>query len=165
MAVGITSAVVMASPYVLPGVHDINKFPIILGVSLLAALLGTFLTKPEEEEVLKDFYRRVRPWGFWGPVHAQVVKEDPGFQRNKDFFRDMFNIVIGTIWQTCFIVLAMFLVTRHFRNAAITLVVLVITSIILKFNWYDKLPAPTPDPDPVPDLQGQPETGAATAAR
>jgi hypothetical protein len=56
-------------------------------------------------------------------------------------------------------------VTRHFRNAAITLVVLVTTSTILKFNWYDKLPAPTPDPDPVPDLQGQPETGAATAAR
>jgi len=161
MAVGITSAVVMASPYVLPGVHDINKFPIILGVSLLAALLGTFLTKPEEEEVLKDFYRRVRPWGFWGPVHAQVVKEDPGFQRNKDFFRDMFNIVIGTIWQTCFIVLAMFLVTRHFRNAAITLVVLVTTSTILKFNWYDKLPAPTPDP--VAEPQVQPD--AAPAAR
>ena len=97
-------------------------------------------------QVLKDFYRRVRPWGFWGRVHALVVKEDPGFQRNKDFFRDMFNIVVGTIWQTCFIVLAMFLVTRHFRNAAITFVVLVITSIILKFNWYDKLPAPTPDP-------------------
>ena len=77
----------------------------------------------------------------------------------------MFNIVIGTIWQTCFIVLAMFLVTRHFRNFAIALVVLVITSIILKFNWYNKLPAPTPDPDPVADLQGQPETGAATAAR
>jgi hypothetical protein len=58
----------------------------------------------------------------------------------------MFNIVIGTIWQTSFIVLAMFLVTRHFRNLAITFAVLVITSIILKFNWYDKLPAPTPDP-------------------
>ena len=159
MAVGITSAVVMASPHVLPGVHDINKFPIILGVSLLAALLGTFLTKPEEEEVLKDFYRRVRPWGFWGPVHAQVVKEDPGFQRNKDFFRDMFNIVIGTIWQTCFIVLAMFLVTRHFRNAAIALVVLVTTSTILKFNWYDKLPAPTPDP--VAEPQTQPDAAPA----
>jgi Na+/proline symporter len=162
MAVGITSAVVMASPYVLPNVHDINKFPIILGVSLLAALLGTFLTPPEEEAVLKEFYRRVRPWGFWGPIHEKVVKEDPGFQRNKDFFRDMFNIVIGTIWQTCFIVLAMFLVTRHFHNAAIALVVLITTSIILKFNWYDKLPAPTPDP--VAEPQDQPHPGEARPA-
>jgi hypothetical protein len=39
--------------------------------------------------------------------------------------------------------------------------VLVITSIILKFNWYDKLPAPTPDP--VAELQAQPD--AAPAAR
>jgi solute:Na+ symporter, SSS family len=65
----------------------------------------------------------------------------------------MFNIVVGTIWQTCFIVLAMFLVTRHFRNVAITLVVLVTTSIILKFNWYNRLPAPTPDAAPEPQNQ------------
>jgi mannose/fructose/N-acetylgalactosamine-specific phosphotransferase system component IID len=145
--------------------HPITSFPLILGLSIVGCLLATFLTSPEEEEVLKDFYRRVRPWGFWGPVLAKVVKEDPGFKRNPDFFRDMFNIVVGTIWQTCFIVLAMFLVTRRFRNVAITLVVLTITCFILKKTWYDRLPAPTPDPDPVPDLQGQPETGASTAAR
>jgi len=128
--------------------HPITSFPLILVLSLVGCFLGTFLTPAEDEAVLKDFYRRVRPWGFWGPIHAKVVKEDPGFQRNTDFFRDMFNIVIGTIWQTCFIVLAMFLVTRHFRNAIIALVALVITSIILKFNWYDKLPPPTPDATP-----------------
>ena len=87
-----------------------------------------------------------------------MVKEDPGFQRNKDFFRDMFNIGVGTVWQTCFIVLAMFLVTRHFQNAAITFAVLAVTCIILKINWYDRLPAPTPDPVPEPSGAGQPGT-------
>ncbi len=163
MATGLGSSLIV--PLLFPQLHAINTFPIILGISLVGAILGTFLTPPEEEQVLKDFYRQVRPWGFWGPVYEKVVKEDPSFQRNKDFFRDMFNIVVGTIWQTCFIVLAMFLVTRHFRNALITLVVLVVTCVILKKTWYDRLPAPTPDPDSVPDLQGQPETGAATAAR
>jgi hypothetical protein len=90
----------------------------------------------------------VRPWGFWGPVQAMVVKEDPGFQRNKNFYRDMFNIAVGTVWQTCFIVLAMFLVLRSFRNAAITLGVLVVTCVILKKSWYDRLPLPTPDAEP-----------------
>jgi len=88
-----------------------------------------------------------------------VVKEDPTFQRNKDFYRDVFNIVVGTIWQTCFIVLAMFLVTCHFRNMLITLAVLVVTSIILKFNWYDKLPPPTPDS--VPEVPNHPGEAAA----
>jgi Na+/proline symporter len=130
--------------------HPITSFPLILGLSLLGCFIATYLTKPEADEVLKDFYRRVRPWGFWGTIREKVVQEDPGFQRNKDFFRDMFNIITGTIWQTCFIVLAMFLVTRHFQNALITLVVLVITCVILKKTWYDKLPPPTPDAAPEP---------------
>jgi hypothetical protein len=141
--------------------HPITSFPVILVLSLIGCLLGTYLSRAEEQEVLKDFYRRVRPWGFWGPIRDQVMKEDPTFQRNKDLFRDMFNIVVCTIWQTCFIVLAMFLVTRQFRNSAITLVVLVVTSIILKFNWYDKLPPPTPDP--VPDGRNQPGEAAPMA--
>jgi Na+/proline symporter len=132
----------------LPKLQPINTFPIILGLSLIGCFAATFLTPPEDESVLKEFYRRVRPWGFWGPVLKKIVAEDPGFQRNKDFFRDMFNIVVGTIWQTCFIVLAMFVVTRHFQNAAITLVVLIATCFILKKTWYDRLPPPTPDPAP-----------------
>ncbi|MFZ0826165.1 MAG: sodium:solute symporter family protein [Verrucomicrobiia bacterium] len=159
MLTGIGSSLTM--PVLFPQLHAINTFPIILGISLVGCFIATFLTQPEEDQVLKAFYRRVRPWGFWGPVHALVVKEDPGFQRNKDFFRDMFNIVVGTIWQTCFIVLAMFLVTRHFRNAAITLVVLAVTCFILKKSWYDRLPAPTPDP--LPESPTQPEEAAATA--
>jgi Na+/proline symporter len=142
MATGIASS--LALPKLLPDVHPINTFPIILVISLVGCLLGTFLTKPEEDEVLKGFYRRVRPWGFWGPVHAMVVKEDPTFARNKDFLRDMFNIVVGTAWQCSFILLAMYLVTRSFRNASITLAVGVVTSVILKKSWYDRLPKPEP---------------------
>ena len=134
--------------------HPITSFPVILVISLIGALAGTYLTEPEEDAVLKEFYRRVRPWGFWGPIRDKVMKEDPSFQRNKDFFRDMFNIGVGTVWQCCFILLAMYLVTRSFRNALITGAVLVVTCVILKFNWYDKLPAPSPDP--VPENQGKP---------
>jgi hypothetical protein len=52
-----------------------------------------------------DFYRRVRPWGFWGPVLKKVLAEDPGFKRNKDFFRDMFNIAVGIVWQVSLVAL------------------------------------------------------------
>lgn len=144
MLVGILSAVVMASPSVLPGVHDINKFPIILAVSLVAALLGTFMTRPEDDAVLKEFYRRVRPWGFWKPVYEKVLKDDPGFRRNTDFRRDMFNILVGTVWQCSFILLAMYLVTRNFTCAFVTFAVCAATSWILKKNWYDRLPAAEP---------------------
>jgi hypothetical protein len=86
-----------------------------------------------------DFYRRVRPWGFWGPVLKKVLAEDPGFKRNQDFFRDMFNIAVGIVWQISLVALPLYIVIQEFGRAAITLSVVLATSLILKFTWYDHL--------------------------
>jgi Na+/proline symporter len=114
-------------------------FPLVLIISVAGCLLGTFLTKPEDDAVLKDFYRRVRPWGFWGPVLKMVLAEDPGFKRNEDFLRDMFNIAVGIAWQIALVALPLYIVIKEFQRAAITLVVVLGTSAILKFTWFDHL--------------------------
>jgi Na+/proline symporter len=114
-------------------------FPLVLGISLIGCLLGTLLTKPEEDAVLMDFYRRVRPWGFWGPVLKKILAEDPGFKRNQDFARDMFNIVVGIVWQIALVALPLYIVIQEFQRAALTLAVILATSAILKFTWYDHL--------------------------
>ena len=114
-------------------------FPLVLVISIAGCLLGTFLTKPEDDAVLKDFYRRVRPWGFWGPVLKMVLAEDPGFKRNEDFLRDMFNIAVGIVWQIALVALPLYFVLREFQRAAITLAVVLCTSAILKFTWFDHL--------------------------
>jgi solute:Na+ symporter, SSS family len=124
--------------------HSLNLevsagFGLVFLVSLMGCFAGTYLSKPEDEEVLKEFYRRVRPWGFWGPILKKVQQEDPAFQRNKDFYRDVFNIVIGVIWQIGLVALPMYIVTWHLRRAALTFAIVAATSIILKFTWYDHL--------------------------
>ena len=124
--------------------YSINKevvivFPVVVGISLIGCLLGTLLTKPEDEAVLKDFYRRVRPWGFWGPVLKKVLAEDPSFKPNKDFLRDMFNIAVGIVWQVSLVALPLYVVIQEFYRVAIALAVILVTSVILKFTWYDHL--------------------------
>ncbi|MGD0155101.1 MAG: sodium:solute symporter family protein [Terracidiphilus sp.] len=114
-------------------------FPLVLVLSLIGCFAGTLLTRPEDEMVLKDFYRRVRPWGLWGPIYRKVVAEDPGFQRNRDFARDMFNVAVGIVWQIALVILPMYVVIWELRRAAITLAVVLVTSAILKFTWYDHL--------------------------
>jgi Na+/proline symporter len=114
-------------------------FPVVLILSLIGCFAGTLLTKAEDDEVLKDFYRRVRPWGFWGPIYRKVLAEDPAFKRNKDFPRDMFNVAVGIVWQVALVVLPMYVVIREFQRAAITLAIVLATSAILKFTWYDHL--------------------------
>jgi len=114
-------------------------FPIVVGISLIGCLLGTLLTKPEDDAVLMDFYRRVRPWGFWGPVLTMVLAEDPGFQRNKDFFRDVFNILVGIVWQVALVALPLYLVIQEYKRAALALGIILGTSLILKLTWFDHL--------------------------
>ena len=151
---GMVSGIVasMVVPLAMPDVKALNAFPLILGISTAGCLLGTLLTKPEDDEVLKAFYRRVRPWGFWGPVLAMVQKEDPSFQPNPDFKRDMFNVVVGIAWQTSLIALPIYVVIRRYDIAWIALAVVLATSATLKFTWYDHLTKMYTEKDPLPEV-------------
>jgi solute:Na+ symporter, SSS family len=96
MVAGLVPALIF--PYVFSTTLDLYYFPWLLAISVIGALLGTFMTKPTDEETLKEFYRNVRPWGFWGPVKMKVMAEDPDFKPNRNFKRDMFNVVD---WNHC----------------------------------------------------------------
>ena len=153
MVTGIVSALVLALPGLLGNLPAVQHFlarypvnldvtivfPLVLGISLTGCLIGTLLTKPEDDAILMDFYRRVRPWGFWGPVLKKVLAEEPGFQRNKDFFRDMFNVAVGIAWQVSLVALPLYVVIQEYRRATVTLAVILATSAILKFTWYNHL--------------------------
>jgi Na+/proline symporter len=137
MASGTAAALVV--PTFFPGLHEIYTFLIILSVSFAASIGACLATAPESDEVLKSFYRTVRPWGFWGPVYEKCRAEHPQFQKNRDFPRDLFNIVVGLVWQTSLVTAPIYLVIQHWREMGISLAVCAVTSAILKFTWYDKL--------------------------
>jgi Na+/proline symporter len=129
----------MLSQFPISNNFNMNVFPIIFAVSLAGCLLGTYLTKPEDDEILKSFYKTVRPWGFWKPIHKMVVQDDPSFEANKDFKRDMFNIVVGMSWQIALMSMPVFLIIREWKSFIISVCVIVVASVILKFNWWNRL--------------------------
>jgi Na+/proline symporter len=141
MVTGIISAMVIPKMMAVffPQLNDLYGFPFILVFSTIGCIAGSLLTPPDEDEVLKKFYMRVRPWGFWKPVYEKVRLDDPDFQRNRDFGRDCFNVVIGLIWQITLVALPMYIVIKEQSGIIYTGIVLVITSVILKKNWLDKL--------------------------
>jgi SSS family solute:Na+ symporter len=109
-------------------------------ISVIACLIGTYTAPPVDEEVLKSFYKNVRPWGFWKPIHEKIVAEDPNFEQNKNFGRDMFNVGIGIIWQTALVILPIYLILLDVLPLMITIAITLLTTLILKKNWFDKLP-------------------------
>ena len=119
-------------------------FPLLLLVSAAGCVIASFASKPQDPEVLKRFYRSVRPWGIWGPVHRQVLREDPAFRRNTNFRRDMFNVCVGIVAQTCLVAAPIFLVVRENFSMVVTLAILGVSALVLKRTWYDRL-ADNPD--------------------
>jgi len=137
MAAGIVCAGVV--PMLMPGINALYGFPIILAASLLGCILGSLLTKPDDEEVLKNFYLKTRPWGFWKPVYQKLLRDHPDLQPNRDFGRDFVNVIVGTIWQSALVAAPIFLVIHDFGKMGIALGIVAVTAVFLKYNWYNKL--------------------------
>ncbi len=114
-------------------------FPLLFLISLAGCLAGTYSAPATDNNVLKIFYRTVRPWGFWKPIHKQVVADDAGFQPNRRFGLDMFNVVLGIIAQLCLTILPMYFILWMKIPLLITILILAVIILILKKTWWDKL--------------------------
>ena len=121
-------------------VNPLFTFPVLLVLSLVGCIVGTHLSAPEEHAILRHFYKTTRPWGFWGPVRDAVVAEDPRFEPNRDFGKDVVNVAVGIVWQLCLTALPIFLILRSWNWVGGIAGLLAVTSVFIKLNWYDKLP-------------------------
>jgi Na+/proline symporter len=70
-----------------------NSLFFIVGVTTIAWLVVTFLTKPTEENVLKEFYTRIRPGGMWKPI-AKLL---PNVQTDFNFRQQVLQWICGIV--------------------------------------------------------------------
>ena len=136
MMSGIAAALVF--PYLFDGLPLYN-WPYLFLISIAGSVIGTYSAPPTDMLTLKSFYKTVRPWGFWKPIHLAVVNEDPNFVGNKRFKIDMFNVALGIIAQLCLTILPMYLVLGMQQPLWICLLVLALIITILKKTWWNKL--------------------------
>jgi len=137
MVYGLAAAMII--PLFFPGVLQLYLFPVFLVISIVGCIIGTYRHPPTDETVLMEFYRNVRPWGFWKPIHDKVAEKYPDFKKNKDFKRDMFNIVIGTIAQTVLVIIPFYIILGQLTSLAVTVVILLVCGFLLKKFWFDHI--------------------------
>lgn len=137
MLAGIFGAIII--PFFFPNTLPLYYFPVLLVISLVGCILGTYLFPPTDQKVLVDFYVRVRPWGYWKPIAEAAAAQYPDLKHNKHFKRDMFNVGIGIIWQCALTLVPMYIVVKEGFPLLTSVLVLAITTLILKKNWYDNL--------------------------
>jgi Na+/proline symporter len=118
---------------------DLYYWPLLFLLSLAGCIIGTYSAPPTDEVVLKNFYKTVRPWGFWKPILAKVQADDPNFVENKNFKLDMMNVGLGIVAQLCLTILPMYLVLWYKVPLVITILILAIIIYILRKTWWQKL--------------------------
>jgi len=134
-----TGLLPMMFPEVAADLRVLWYFPVILVFSMMGCIVASLVTEPTNEATLKKFYRQVKPWGFWKPIHAMVLRDDPSFVKNSGFRRDMLNVIVGIIWQTALVAMPIFFVVHQFVAGFAAMGVAAICTFILKKTWWDRL--------------------------
>lgn len=121
-----------------PDIPEYFAFSIATLSSLAGLILGTFATQPTDEDVLFEFYRRTRPFGFWGPVRKKLAPEVLR-QIDQENRRDKLSTVFAVPWQIVLFLTGMTVIMKRWDEFAWLLLLLVGLSAGLYFNWFRHL--------------------------
>lgn len=141
-ASGVFTGMVMAFAQLIfyPDIGDMWGFLIITSTSFVASIVGTFMSDPVDDEVLMNFYRKTRPFGFWGHIREKV-KDIDQHQVDEENKRDIRSIFIAVPWQLTLFLTPMVFVTRQWHLFWPLFGLLIVLSLLLYFGWFRHLSA------------------------
>lgn len=123
---------------VIPDVPEYLSFTIASVSSLIAMIVGTYATKATDENVLFEFYRRTRPFGFWGPIRKRITQ--PVMDKiNQENRRDILSTFLAVPWQVILFLTGMAVIMKSWNQFGWLLLLLLILSIGLYFKWFRHL--------------------------
>ena len=105
----------------------------------VTSVAASLLTPPTDMETLKDFYCRIRPAGWWGPVKRAILAEKHDLPRDA-FALDMLTAIIGAVGLQCLFLSSTYACTHQWNAFAWALAIVAGCAIALYFTWYKKLP-------------------------
>jgi len=133
---------VAASILVAIGFNEVpiyKTFPILFAISISSSIIATFISTSTDRETLKDFYKKIRPAGFWGPVKKEILVADPAF-RKESFFWDFLSGVVAAIGFHSLYLISTYVCTKQWRAVGISILIMAVCATILYFTWYKRLP-------------------------
>ncbi|OGC09371.1 hypothetical protein A2V82_07865 [candidate division KSB1 bacterium RBG_16_48_16] len=133
---GMVAAVVQKA--LIPGVPEYVAFAIASGTSLVLMVVGTYIAPVAKQEVLENFYKTTRPFGFWKPVRSKMP---PNFLNriNTENRRDIISTFFAVPWQVVIFLFMMMLVMGRRDNLLWLGIALAGLSVGLYHFWFKRL--------------------------
>ncbi|HYE58746.1 MAG TPA: hypothetical protein VD948_09580, partial [Rhodothermales bacterium] len=113
-------------------------FLFVIGCSTLGTLAGVYLGQPTERSVLEEFYRRIRPFGFWGPIR-QPYATGVLARIDRENRRDLLLLIPACIAQLTLFWIAVAVVVKRWDSVLISTVIVAVCAAILYRYWYRNL--------------------------
>ncbi|MBN1480841.1 sodium:solute symporter [candidate division KSB1 bacterium] len=136
MVVGVLAAVLQRAFW--PSLPEQWQFVGLTLISLVAAIIGTFASAPTDRNILENFYRITRPFGFWKPLRP-ILDDSTVKTMKKEHRNDLLALPFAFIW-----IVSMFLIPilfiMHQKSIWHALIVFLISLAGLYKFWYKNLP-------------------------
>ncbi len=117
------------------------RFILILICSAFVWIPITFVTRAEPADTLEAFYRRVRPYGFWGPIRARCPEVTPADSFLQDAAMWMCGLLF--VFAAVFATGCLFLAIWHYFIALAAVACLTGYGLFKMINtWYPDPPEP-----------------------
>ena len=133
---GMTAAV-MTKAFAGP-IPEYTSFLIASGSSLIGCILGTLLTPATDSNVLANFYRITRPFGFWGHI-CSALPDDLQLKISQENRRDIIAIFFAVPWQVVLFLTGMMIVMKQWSNVMVLSFTLILLSAGLYWFWFRHL--------------------------
>ena len=135
-AVGMTAAV-LTKAFAGP-IPEYTSFLIASVSSLAGCILGTLLTPATENNVLENFYRVTRPFGFWSHIRGSLPKAVQS-KINQENRRDIIATFFAVPWQVVLFLTGMMIVMKQWTNVLNLGFLLILLSAGLYWFWFRHL--------------------------
>ncbi len=120
------------------GTRMLYFFPIFIVIQLIGCIAGTYAAPPTEKAVLIKFYKDVRPWGFWKPIHDEISKTEP-IEPNKNIKWNALNVLLGITGQILLTLLPMYVILSNWSAVSIILAGFLTIAVIMRKTWWNRL--------------------------
>ncbi|HAF12754.1 MAG TPA: hypothetical protein DCK99_03445, partial [Blastocatellia bacterium] len=109
-------------------------FLLLFGLGFATIIAVTYLTPPERIETLREFYRRCRPPGLWGPV---VRDFSPEVRRTirRETLTDVIDCALGVVFCTAAILAVISPLGRHWYIFGLALVAVLTSGALFIARW------------------------------
>lgn len=117
---------------------EIQMFFVTATVTFMACIVIALMTPPTDDDTLRLFYKKTRPFGFWGRIRDSISDIDMDAV-NRENRRDIMSTFIAVPWMLFMGITPMLFVTKQWEYFGYASALLVVLSIFLYFNWFRHL--------------------------